>query len=261
MDRTPLSDILMKTIYVAPEHFPEEGHVTELPSEKGHYVRNVLRCRDGQQLELLDGRGHRAEVTILNAEDRAVTVRVDSREKSRAGESNCSITLYQAIPKGKRWRWLVEKCTELGIHRIVPLQTERTVVDISEDKMEDKLDRWRRVAGEALRQSGRSLLPEFTAQQPLEDAIGDRSLDLNIVAVARDSSRSISEVICRQKPLPKDSKIGIWIGPEGGFTRQELDLLVENGCATCHFGPRILRTETAAVTATSIMQYELGDLD
>jgi 16S rRNA (uracil1498-N3)-methyltransferase len=226
-----------------------------------HYLRDVLRMQKGDRVELFDGSGRIviAELLAMSADD--VSVRIDEDRHTERGESPCAITLVQAIPKGKRWEWVIEKATELGVSRLVPLETARTVVHISDAKAERKLDRWERVVNAAARQSQRVVTPEITHPKSLAGAID--LLDDIPSFVAHTSGRPDSlaaELQTRDLLEASPDTAALWIGPEGGFNDDEIATLKAAGVAPCHLGPRVLRAETAGLVGLSLLQAYLGDL-
>lgn len=167
----------------------------------------------------------------------------------------------QAIPKGKRWEMVLEKATELGVARVIPLETKRTVVHISDVKVDRKLDRWERVVNSAARQCERAITPEITAPMDLDEAMEAVSDIPSFVAWARGDTPSLEALLDEQELIDaRPEAAAIWIGPEGGFDDDEIAMLTKSGVAAFHLGPRILRAETAGLVALTLMQAYLGDL-
>src|SRR6056297_1526787 len=156
------------------------GDTLTLPDDASHYLRDVLRARPDDRVELFDGRGKCAHGTLTTV-DQQIHVEIQQVEKIEKGESPLKITLFQAVPKGKRWEWILEKATELGVHQIVPLQTKRTIVDIPEDRLDHKMARWTKILTSASRQCGRSVVPTLTDPLSLH-ADSTLDCDLNLVA-------------------------------------------------------------------------------
>lgn len=242
-----------------PDTALEDRHL-ELPDRIAHYVENVLRMSPGDALELFDGNGRLLECRVQTIRDGDVQVAVLEDGRSRRNESPATLVLCPAIPKGDRWRWILEKTTELGVSRIAPLETERTVVQISEEKRERKLERWRRIVGDAARQSERTLTPAVAPPRSIERHLQDPFDGRDVVLEARGESRPLAELLDEASADSGSSSVRFWIGPEGGFTDGELDQLHDSGAYFCHLGPRILRSETAATAAITLAQAEIGDL-
>lgn len=236
----------------------DERHL-RLPERLSHYISDVLRMEPGDALELFDGDGRLLDCRIVRIADDGVRVAILEDRQSRHNESELDLTLCSAIPKGKRWRMILEKATELGVRRIGPLETSRGVVEIPDDRREHKYERWTRIVGGAARQSERSLTPELTPPRPVS-APEWRGFDgLDIVVHARRNCDALATALREVRDAPGD--VRLWIGPEGGFTSDEIEVLEERDARICHLGPRILRTETAALVATAITQQVAGDLD
>lgn len=254
----------MRRAAIEPEEMPPADRSTGqmmLPDRVAHYVRDVLRMERDDRLELFDGTGRIVEVRLQKLSERHVLAQILRNRVTDRGESPCEITLFQAIPKGKRWETLLEKVTELGVARIIPLETRRTVVKISDKKVSKKLGRWERIIDAAARQSQRTATPSVSEPRSLASALDARSDEPSIVAHTDERPRSVGQMLEDEgflaAPQPAAS---IWIGPEGGFTDEELDKLVDAGVMPCHLGPRILRSETAGIVAVSLLQAFLGDL-
>ncbi|MGM0556019.1 MAG: 16S rRNA (uracil(1498)-N(3))-methyltransferase [Myxococcota bacterium] len=231
-----------------------------LPDRVAHYVRDVLRMSEGDRVELFDGSGRVIDVELQRVSERHVIAKILRNRTTDRGESPCAITLFQAIPKGKRWETLLEKVTELGVARIVPLETRRTVVQIKGKKVDRKLDRWERVIDAAARQCQRTVTPEIIEPRAVPDAL-DLVDGPSFVAHTDERPRSVRDVIESEGLSDADcDAASIWIGPEGGFDEDEIDALTDAGVHPCHMGPRILRSETAGIVGVSLLQALLGDL-
>lgn len=238
---------------------PAEDRHLRLPERLSHYVSEVLRMEPGDALELFDGDGRLLDCRIVRISDDGVRVAILEDCESRRNESELHLTLCSAIPKGKRWRMILEKTTELGVHRIGPLVTSRGVVEIPDDRREHKHDRWARIVGSAARQCERSLTPELSPQRPVSAPEWSEFDGLDFVVHARRNCDALATAL-REVRVPPGG-VRLWVGPEGGFTDDEIEVLQERNARICHLGPRILRTETAAVVATTIAQQIAGDLD
>ncbi len=225
-----------------------------------HHINHVMRLKIGETVEIFDGKGHEAKAIVVNENgehDSHVFLKIVSDVIT--AEKILRLTLYQAIPKGKRIDTLIEKCTELGVHEIVPMITERVVVKISDCKSEQhKTSRWRSIALSAAKQCGRSEITAITEVVSIESVFEKfEKPDLILIASLEDSAVRLQKVIQKIKTdgHPIDS-IGVFIGPEGDFTEKEHDFLVEQGGIPVSFGKLIMRVETASIYATSILAYE-----
>lgn len=228
---------------------PLTGSALALPEDTLHYLRNVLRLGPGERVELFDGTGRLLVVEL--GEDALVQVLTD--EQSEGRESPLEITLYQAIPKGDRWEWLLEKACEAGVSSIVPLQTARSVVKIAPNKADKKLTRWRRILESASRQCLRARVPDLLAPQRLSEVLAAApNADLRLVA------STLSAPTLRSFEAP--TSVDIFIGPEGGWTDDELATLARHDVLPFSMGPRVFRSETAGLAATLLAGTLWGDL-
>ena len=238
--RSAKSAAMSRRFYV-PDFAPNS--TPELPGAEAHHVRDVLRKQSGDQLHIFDGRGleGRAQIVSLTSE----TVRLVVQECwQAAGESTArQLTLATAVPKGDRFRWLVEKATELGVHRLIPLVAQRSIVDPGVGK----LDKLRQTIVEASKQSGRSQLMQLDA--PLDwKALIAREFAGRTVIIAHPGAEPLQEVASREESL-----ILCIVGPEGGLTGAELESGLSAGAQLAGLGPTILRIETAAIAIASVI--------
>ena len=232
--------------------------VVLLPPAVAHYVIHVLRLRVGDELGAFDGTGHewRLRVTSLSpthvqAERVALL--------ATAVPSPKPFILGQALPKGTKMDLIVEKCSELGLTTLVPLYTDRTVVREVPERLAGKMARWQRIAAAAARQCGRRTVLEVQSPMTLEDfCVCYRSAPVKLVCWEEEQRHGMRQVLAR---LTDQSPIVVLIGPEGGLTVDEVEMARECGFATVSLGPRVLRTETAAIVLTSVVRYSLGELE
>lgn len=204
--------------------------------EISHQIASVLRLRPGETVILLDGSGLEAEARITRVDQAGVEVSIVEKRRC-AAEPARRVTLYAAVLKRENFEFIVQKATETGASRIVPLISGRTV------KQGTKRDRLMKIAREAAEQSGRGRIPEIFEPMRFKDALEDsRSNDMNVIFEP-------GSPVVISADLPSDAKIGIFIGPEGGWTEDELGLARKSGISSAGLGPLILRAETAAVVA------------
>lgn len=224
-----------------------------LPESAARHVARVLRLRPGAPLVLFDGSGSevRSEVTAIEGD--RVRVRLGERTKG-LGESPLEITLVQGISRGERMDWTLQKATELGVRRVVPVISSRTVVRLDEPQAAKKLRHWQAIVAAACEQCGRSTLPEV--RPPLElgrylagSPRAGRRLILSPSGPASLAGLTVSS-----------PRIELLIGPEGGFEDSEIDEAMRAGFAAACLGPRVLRTETAGIAALAVLQALWGDL-
>lgn len=228
------------------------GATVELPAETAAHIVKVLRARSGDALILFNGEGAEYLGAIDSVRGARVSVLL-SEARSAARESPLSSVLVQAIPRGDRMDFVVQKATELGVTRIVPVLSARSVVRLSEHQYESRLEHWRGVAISACEQCGRNRLPRIDAPLQLLE---------HLVAPSGCSTRWVLDPECAPGAAltAPQGAVEILIGPEGGFAPQELDAMRLAGLAGLRLGPRILRTETAALAALTWLQTQYGDM-
>ena len=241
---------------------PKENFIENTAKILGDDVKHlykVLRLNEGDKIVLnnCDGDEFLAEIRTITKQE----VIVDIEEKLEINnESEVKIYLFQGLPKAQKMDLIVQKGTELGITEFIPTLTER--VDIKLKGEFKKLDRLNRIALEAAKQSKRTIIPKVSEPISFEEALKRmESLDLVIVPYENAENFGIKTLFNDENiDTSKIKKVGILVGPEGGFELNEISRLKENGAYIVTLGSRILRTETAGFVATSLVQYELGDL-
>lgn len=229
----------------------------ELNSDEAHHFLHVLRGRENTEIEVFDG-GGRVAIARVAASGRGRVV-LGLREVRIIPPPAVEIVLYQALPKGARWDWLIEKATEIGASRIVPLITERSEVrPAGRGETGGAPERWRRIALSAAKQCGIARLPEIKAAVRPGDwaalfADSDRVL-MGVLDPAVPSLRRVLEALRLSAP----ARLGILIGPEGDLTPAEISAATGAGALPVSFGPNTLRVETAAIFALSVVRNEFG---
>lgn len=231
------------------------GREVELPVQAGEHLARVLRLDRGHPLRLFDGSGDEYEAELASLAKRSVTARVLESAEAEDRESPLRITLAQGIARGEKMDWILQKATELGVARVVPIVTERTEVKLDEERAERRLLHWNQVIAAACEQSGRTRLPQLDPPQRLDRWLGTLA-DTTGLRVALVPG---GELTVRALP-PVTNGVIVCVGPEGGLSEHDLALLAQGGFATLHLGPRILRTETAGIAALAALQALHGDL-
>jgi 16S rRNA (uracil1498-N3)-methyltransferase len=217
-----------------------------------NHVMRVLRLRDGDSLTLFDGRGGEYGARISGL--RKDSVQVDVLEHRQAErESALNLTLAQGISRGERMDWVMQKATELGVTRIVPVITERTMVKLDERQSERKLQHWRGIVIAACEQCGRNRVPEVAEPIAYYEVI--RAIEPGATRILLSPNGTL-----RASELPRSQHIGMLIGPEGGLSENEQEAAVAAGFQQVRMGPRVLRTETAAIAALTVLQHDFGDI-
>jgi len=241
--------------FLPPEQWTE-GSLT-LDGDEAHHCTQVVRCSVGDRVAVFDGQGREAGGSIESAEGGKVVIAVRTRETT--ARPPAELTLCQAVPKGKNMDLIVQKATELGASRIVPLLSDRTVVRLEADELEKKRAKWQRVALEACKQCGQNWLPEVAAPIGVSDFLRRTgkpdSDEILLVAAIDDRARSLKETLADAESTP--GKASIMIGPEGDFTPAELNDAFSAGYQPLSLGPIVLRSETAAIYSLSVLGHEL----
>lgn len=226
------------------------GGRVSLSGSAGRHVSRVLRLRPGAELVLFDGRGGEYAARVRSA-GREVEVDV-GEHRAVERESPLALTLAQGVSRGERMDLVVQKATELGVQAIVPLLTERCVVRLDEERTERRLRHWRSVAVGACEQCGRNRLPRISAPQPLWRWLDDLE--------PQEGPRLLLRPEPSVAPLAAGADAAtLLIGPEGGLTPEEQEQVLARGFRPLSLGPRVLRTETAALAAVAVLQQRWGD--
>ena len=242
--------------FIIPSHALTEDTIT-VSGELFHHMVRVLRLNKGSRLSLADGSGHEYEGRISRVDAESLTVAVEESRVSTATRTGPRITLFQGLPKGDRLELVIQKCTELGIAEIVPFIAARSVARPGERRLQDRLERWRRIAAEAARQSNRSTVPEIDFSADLSEVCPKSSHDVRIVLWEEEQTLSLKKLLAG---FEGPESVAIIVGPEGGLTREEVSLATRCGFISVSLGSRILRTETAGMAILAILQFYWGDL-
>ena len=233
-----------------------EGKLLEIEKDNSQYIKNVLRMRPGDKLSLFDGRGSEHEAVIVDLSEGRLSLKIG--EKINVGVSNLNVTLAQSFPKGSKMDFIIQKSTELGADRIIPFISSRSIPRLSETKAETRCERWRKIAIEASRQCGRAKIPEVTGIVTFEEMLTMREEEsLGILLWEDESEKGIKEILRDERYHPLD-KFFIVVGPEGGFSKEEVERATAHNFISATMGALILRTETAPLAILSILQYEKG---
>lgn len=227
-----------------------------------HRIRSVLRMRPGAQIVVLDNRGWEYVVELV--EVRSEQSKGEVKEKRPAtGEPEARVTLYQCLLKKDNFEWVLQKGTEIGVTRFVPVISQRTVIPDLDSVRSHKLSRWERIITEAAEQSRRGLLPALDEPLTFAEAVSEsESYHLALIPWEKETACHIRAALGDFRTSDRaaaGSDIALFIGPEGGFTDEEIGQAQRVGVVPVTLGPRILRAETAAVTAALLTLYELEE--
>jgi len=223
----------------------------ELDLELSHRLSSVLRLEKGASLILFNNDFFEYSAIITNITRKKVTIQILERHEKNV-ESPLQIHLGQVISKGEKMDFVIQKSTELGVHRITPLFSERSVVHLKQDRLDKKAEHWQKVAMSAAEQCGRTLVPLVDTPKDLAEWVAEQKEKTCLVLDPNS-----------RHPLAKTevlSPLAVLIGPEGGLTNDEVQRAVIHGFKAVKLGPRILRTETAALALLAAIQAKAGDL-
>jgi len=246
----------MHRFFVSEENL--RGQQVVFTSRQAHQIRNVLRMISGDHVVVLDNTGCEYTVILTKVGRQDVVGEVISRQQAQA-EPNTQIKLYQSLLAREKFEWVLQKCTEVGVASFVPIVTERSIVRRQDAITPRKLSRWRDIITEAAEQSGRGRIPQIEDPVNFADAVsrlGD--FDRYLIGTLGTNGVSIKEVL--QFGSDEPVTVALFIGPEGGFTDGEVAGACSQGATAFSLGKRVLRTETAAVVASAVILYELGEL-
>ena len=236
----------MPHFYVPPENI--QGKNFRITGEDVHYLSVVRRYVPGDKLKLFDGTGKTFIGVIETVSENEIAGQVVmSAEQEKHG---VNLQLFQAVPKGERFDWLVEKAAELGVTKVTPLLTERSVV---KEISPQKLERWQRLSKAASQQCGRNSLLEIGNPAGFSEVLDNAAIlanALNIIPWEAENTKTLSEVY---KSGGKISRVNVYVGPEGGFSVKEIELAKKAGVIPVTLGKRILRSETAGLLSTILV--------
>lgn len=236
----------MPHFYVNPKDIQDKNFIIE--NEQFHYLSNVRRFSVGDEINIFDGLGNSYKARIDNIDKKSMKGTILSSKTLVLPDKK--ISLYTAIPKGERFDWLIEKASEIGVSKIVPVIYVRSVV---KELSENKLERYKKISISASSQSWRAdIMPIEKPTSFIETAetVSDQKDTLNILPWESEEDKNILTVLNENKDI---KNINIFIGPEGGFDKTEIDIAIKKGFKTVTLGKNILRVETAAIVASSIV--------
>lgn len=231
------------------------GKRITLEGNAASHITRVLRLRVGASLTLFDGGGGEFEASIDKAHGGTVTVAIGEHHAIER-ESPLVVTLAQGVSRGERMDLVVQKATELGVRQLVPVLTERSVVRLTAQQSDRKVNHWRAITVAACEQCGRNRLPAVAAPVALAPFLRDAAAATSATRLLLSPEGSTTLAALKR---PLSAPLTVLIGPEGGLTDEEEQAAVAAGFAAVRLGPRVLRTETAAIAALALLQREIGD--
>ncbi|MBQ2302180.1 MAG: 16S rRNA (uracil(1498)-N(3))-methyltransferase [Oscillospiraceae bacterium] len=241
-----------------PRFFVEsvENDFIEINGDDARHISLSLRMKKGESLVLCDGKGREAEAVIREAFPESVVLDITERRDSIA-EPKTEVVLYQALPKFDKLEYIIQKSVELGVSKIVPVLSSRCISRPDEKTMKKKLERLRKIADEAAKQSGRGKLPEVGELLSFKNAVAEMVKAETPIFFFEHAEYPLHEIMEKRR----GGKIAMMVGSEGGFSEEEAAFAAEKGALIASLGPRILRCETAPVAALSAIMYAAGEME
>ena len=254
-----------RRFYAPPAAFAPDEKSATLGAEETRHLRDVLRLHSGDEIYVFDGAGREFHCSVQTIKRGSTELRVIAEVEPARPESHLHLTLAIALLKGEKFDLVIQKATELGVKRIVPLTTERADVRLRDsDDAKKRVARWQRIALEAAKQTGRACVPEVTAPLTLNSllmmsAVDERKSPTNAARLmfSEREGRSFSKVTNGDE---RPGEVVALVGPEGGWTDQEIELARAGGWEIVTLGGRTLRAETAAIAVVVLLQHRFGDL-
>lgn len=245
----------MNKFFVDSENVQENRII--ITGDDVNHITKVLRLRKGEKIQISDGRG-REYICLIEETGKKEIISIIEEVFDNCTESTLNITLFQGLPKSQKMEFIIQKCVEIGVKAVQPVITERVVVKTDNRDLSGKLERWQRISEEAAKQSDRGIIPKVLPPITFKEALEQlKAMDLAVVPYERENSLGLRDALSHSNN-PTD--IGILIGPEGGFEEYEIEQCSGRGVKSVTLGPRILRTETAGIVASTIILYQLGDM-
>lgn len=245
----------MHRFFVEPSQIGEKEIVITGPDV--NHIRNVLRMRAGEELLAADGQGSEYRCILRELQDSEIRAEI-CRKLSGSAELPSRITLFQGLPKSDKMDLIIQKCVELGVFRIVPVTTKRTVVKLDAKKEESRRKRWTAVSESAAKQSGRGIIPEISGVRGFKEAVEEAG-ELDVCLIPYEKAENMARTREILSGIPAGASIGVFIGPEGGFEEEEVKEAMEAGARPITLGRRILRTETAGMAVLAMLGYLLEE--
>lgn len=243
----------MNRFYIPPEKI--NNHEVFFSGEQTKHIRNVLRLKVSDIITVFDGLGNEYEV-FIDKIDKTVSGKINKKTKYE-DRPKIKITLLQGLAKGDKMDFVIQKCTEIGVTKFVPVITERTIVKLEQAAGQKKIERWQKIAIAATEQCGGLYIPEISPVMTFDQALVSlKNFDFKLIPWEKEKSRSIKTIL--KKAAAKD--IAVFIGPEGGFSEDEIEQAKNAEVIPVTLGPRILRSETAGLVVAALIVYELNDI-
>ena len=234
------------------------GNVILIDGQDVNHIKNVLRLNVGEKIKICDKDNVKNYVSeIVKIENEIIECKVLEEVLGEA-EGNVTLHIYQGLPKADKMELIIQKGTELGISKYIPVKLSRCIVKLDGKDEIKKIDRWKKISEMAAKQSGRDLVPDVEHLNSLKEVTEKiNSYDLFLVAFEEEKENTLKNELLKLKELKDEYKIAVLVGPEGGLAKEEVEILQKNGAKVITLGNRILRTETVAMYIASTIMYEL----
>ncbi|NLP00344.1 MAG: 16S rRNA (uracil(1498)-N(3))-methyltransferase [Clostridiaceae bacterium] len=248
----------MHRFIVSPDNIQNDKITLEGDDLK--HLRQVLRLKPGDTIHVFDGSGVEYEAVIFSLEKFRAIAEIKAVFQAET-EPQTRVTLFQGLPKGEKMDLIIQKSVELGVHRINPVITNRTVVKLNESDSKKKTERWSRIAREAAKQCRRAYVPEVTEPITFDEALRKAEpFGAALLLYENEAKKCLKETL-KCYNINKIRDIALFVGPEGGFAHQEVEDCANLGYDIVSLGKRILRVETATISVLSIIMYEMGEIN
>ena len=245
----------MHHFFVSPDQI-DEKYVTITGGDVNH-IKNVLRMKIDEELLISNGQDKDYYCKIESISDDEIKA-IILDEEFEGTELPTELYLFQGLPKSDKMELIIQKAVELGAKEIIPVATKRCVVKLDDKKEASKIKRWQAISESAAKQSRRTIIPEISSVMSFEEAI-NRAKEFELGIIPYENFKDMKETREVLERVQKGIKIGIFIGPEGGFEESEIQYALENGIHPISLGKRILRTETAGLAILSVLMFQLED--
>ncbi len=243
----------MSKFFVEPNQI--NGNYITIKGDDAKHIGAVLRMKKNEKLIVCNGQNMDYNCIIKDVTKQTVELEIMERERNNV-EPHVKVKLYQSLPKLDKMDLIIQKCVELGVDEIIPIVTEHTIIKIEEDKIKKKLERWNKVSESAAKQCMRGKIPHVANPIDYIEALKQsKDLDKSIIPYEKERIKTLRSAI---KDF-KGNTIGVFIGPEGGFSQTEIQEAINYGLEVVTLGNRILRTETAGFVVLANIMYEIGD--
>lgn len=219
-----------------------------------NHIKNVLRLKVGDEILIsCEGQSHLCQISLFSDDSLEAQI---IEENANSTELETKICLFEGLPKGDKLETIIQKTVELGVYKIIPVEMARSIVKLDDKKKKQKRERWQAICESAAKQSKRNIIPEISLPLKFNDALKEAE-KLDLLLVPYENENGMQETLSALKGLAEHKSVGIFIGPEGGFEESEIQSLKKLGGKIISLGKRILRTETAAITATAMCMLAL----